>query len=71
MNPMLIRKLVTAIIATGAVTGVAQAQSNDALLNKLVQKGILSTQEAAELKKETKSIPGSAYLVDRRSHGRK
>jgi len=40
---------------------VANAQSNDALLNKLVSKGVLTAQEANELKKESKVGFDKAY----------
>lgn len=42
-------------------TGVAQAQSTDALLNKLVQKGVLTQTEADDLKKETDAGFDKAY----------
>jgi hypothetical protein len=47
----LVRSLV-ALGALGAAGDCLYAQSSDALLNKLVEKGILSTQEATELRKE-------------------
>jgi hypothetical protein len=56
----LIRSLV-AIGTLGAMSNSLLAQSSDALLNKLVQKGILSSQEAAELKKETDAGFDKAY----------
>lgn len=47
----------TALAATAitamAFTGSAQAQSPDALLNKLVDKGVLTAKEANDLRKET------------------
>jgi len=50
--------------ATGALASVAlgaasaHAQSADALLDKLVQKGVLTAQEAGELRKESDKGPG-------------
>lgn len=43
------------IVAIAAMTGAvgAQAQSSDALIDKLVQKGILTTSEAKELREES------------------
>lgn len=53
----------TAALAALAATsaGVAQAQSSDALLNKLVQKGVLTQQEAEDLRKETDAGFDKAY----------
>ena len=51
MNKTIITALLTGGIAT-AVTTTTHAQANDALLNKLVEKGYLSSKEADELKKE-------------------
>lgn len=54
------------VVAGGAallVTSTGQAQTSDALLNKLVQKGILTRQEADELKKETDAGFDKAYRV--------
>ncbi len=57
------KQLLTALLAGGiaATTVTARAQSNDALLKKLVNKGILTKQEADELKKETDSGFDKAY----------
>jgi hypothetical protein len=52
MQQKTIFRLVASILATCVCIGAAQAQSNDALLNKLVQKGYLTQQEADDLKKE-------------------
>jgi hypothetical protein len=54
-------KRLAGLVAIGALTGAAHGQSSDALLNKLVQKGILSAQEAAELKKESDGNFDKAY----------
>ena len=53
MKSSTLNTIVAGILATGAFSQVAQAES-DALLNKLVQKGILSQKEAEELAKEGK-----------------
>jgi hypothetical protein len=45
----------------GLLTPVLYAQTSDALLNKLVSKGILTTQEADELKKEQDAGFDKAY----------
>lgn len=57
-----------ALITAGTLTSVAcatttQAQSVDALLDKLVDKGILTTKEANELKEETDQGFTKAYQV--------
>src|ERR1051325_7308301 len=54
-------KPLVGLIALGGSIGALHAQSSDALLNKLVQKGILSTQEAEELKKESDNGFEKAY----------
>ncbi|MDB6035567.1 MAG: hypothetical protein JWM16_5905, partial [Verrucomicrobiales bacterium] len=41
------------IFVTGLANSIGHAQSSDALLNKLVEKGVLNKQEADQLKKET------------------
>jgi len=47
-------KLITALaLITSLTANLAFAQSSDALLNKLVEKGILTTEEARQLKTET------------------
>ena len=49
------KRIVPSLIVAGAFGAQVlelPAQSNDALLNKLVEKGVLNTQEAAALKKE-------------------
>ena len=52
MHRKTLHRLITSIIAAGTCASVVRAQSSDALLNKLVSKGILTAQEADELKKE-------------------
>ena len=49
------KRLAPSLIAFGACIGTVHGQSSDALLNKLVQKGIFTAQEAAELKKEAEA----------------
>ena len=61
--------LAAGAITALAFTGNAPAQSSDALLNKLVDKGILSTKEAEDLRKETqkdavKSEPSKHGMPD-------
>jgi hypothetical protein len=45
------------------LSGIAglQAQSSDALLNKLVQKGILTSREADEIREEAKKDPATDF----------
>jgi len=57
-NPLTFATFSLAVLAAG---GVHAQTSDDALINKLVQKGILTTQEAGELKKEAKSNFDAAY----------
>ncbi|HWD18864.1 MAG TPA: putative porin [Verrucomicrobiae bacterium] len=57
---MMAKRIISTILAGASLTGAAIAQnSTDALLDKLVQKGILSGQEAQDLKSEnlTNSAP--------------
>ena len=54
-------RLVATILAAGVCAGAARAQSSDALLNKLVSKGVLTAQEAEELKKEQDAASDKAY----------
>ena len=62
-------KLKRMLVAGGAAamacagSGQALAQSTDALLNKLVEKGILSTQEAKDLKDESTKSFNAAYAA--------
>jgi len=63
---MKIQKLITACLAAAAGIACAQqgkAQSADALLDKLVEKGILSVKEANELREETDKDFTKAYSV--------
>ena len=50
-----------AIGAVGASVAIVNGQSSDALLNKLVQKGVLTSQEAADLKRESDAGFDKAY----------
>ena len=55
-------KYLLGLLIAGAIGSVAvQAQSSDALLNKLVQKGYLTKDEADDLKKETDAGFDKAY----------
>lgn len=62
-NNITLAALLVALLTSGMTTPKAEAQSGDALLDKLVSKGILSKQEADELKKETDSGFEKAYRV--------
>lgn len=58
------KPLLTALLAGGiaaATTATAHAQANDALLNKLVSKGLLTKQEADELKAESDAGSDKSY----------
>src|SRR5437016_5299650 len=58
-NTMTTRRIVSSILigtlALAIFNGTAQAQSDDALINKLIQKGILTEKEAQDIKKESTS----------------
>jgi hypothetical protein len=54
-------KHLAGLLVLGACAGTLRGQSSDALLKKLVDKGILTTQEATELKKESDSGFDKAY----------
>ncbi len=60
MNPK-IRQIAVGMLVSVAGLAVAHGQSNDALLNKLVAKGILTAGEADELKKESEAGSDKAY----------
>jgi hypothetical protein len=51
------------LLASGLATAPALAQSADALLDKLVEKGILTTEEATELREEADKGFTTAYQV--------
>jgi hypothetical protein len=55
--------LAAASLGVMAFTQVASAQSSDALLDKLVEKGILTTKEATELRQEADQNFNDAYKV--------
>ncbi len=57
------KTVVAAAIATAAFAGNSQAQSSDALINKLVDKGVLTVKEANDLREETDKDFNSAYSV--------
>src|SRR5258705_379022 len=56
-----LKRLAGGLLVLGAYAGTLHGQSSDALLKKLVDKGILTAQEAAELKKESDSGFDKAY----------
>ena len=51
------------LLASTALSPAARAQSSDALLDKLVEKGILSNKEAEELREEADKNFTTAYQV--------
>ncbi len=55
--------LVAGALALAAMGATAQAQSSDALIDKLVDKGILTTKEANDLREETDKDFSKAYSV--------
>jgi len=55
------QRLAGAVLLASAIS--VQAQSSDALLNKLVEKGILSTKEANELRDEADKDFSHAYTI--------
>ena len=63
MHPKIHRLITTAAVvaAFGALGTSAHAQSSDAIVNKLVQKGLLTQQEADDLRKESKEDFSKAY----------
>jgi hypothetical protein len=61
MKQTSIKRLAGGLLVLGTCAGALHGQSSDALLKKLVDKGILSTQEAAELKKESDGGFDKAY----------
>lgn len=61
MKQKSIKRLAGGLLALGAYGGTLHGQSSDALLKKLVDKGVLTTQEAAELKKESDGGFDKAY----------
>lgn len=58
--------LAAGAITALAFTGSAPAQSSDSLLNKLVDKGVLTTKEAEDLRKETQK---DAVKMEPSKHG--
>jgi hypothetical protein len=59
------KKLTAALVAAGVLGSLqmdsASAQSTDSLLNKLVEKGVITKSEAAELRKESQTDFDKAY----------
>lgn len=66
MNAKLHRLItIGAVLASFGATGrFANAQSSDAIVNKLVQKGLLTQQEADDLRKETKEDFSKAFRAE-------
>ena len=59
---LLIRAAVAAgVLATGALAPLANAQSSDALIDKLIDKGILTVKEAKELRSDADKDFAKAY----------
>jgi hypothetical protein len=56
-------KLAAGVFFCGVAASSTHAQSSDALLNKLVSKGILTTEEAKELNKDVKGAPPAPVPV--------
>ncbi len=61
MKQTSIKRCAAGLLVLGACASTLHGQSSDALLNKLVQKGVLTTQEAVELKKESNGDFDKAY----------
>ncbi|MDB6055504.1 MAG: hypothetical protein JWN25_3027 [Verrucomicrobiales bacterium] len=62
MNKVSLKKVALSIAGMGVISSL-MAQSSDALLDKLVEKGVLSTKEANELKEETDKNFTTAYSI--------
>src|SRR5687768_12257185 len=62
-NKILTGKITGTVALTMAICGTASAQSSDALIDKLVEKGILSVKEANELREEADKGFTQAYSV--------
>src|ERR1051326_6088402 len=62
MKQTTINTIVAGIMAVGALSQSARAES-DALLQKLVQKGILTTKEAEDLGKDSKEEARHSWVV--------
>jgi hypothetical protein len=63
MNSKTIARTATGLLVAGALASHAQAQSSDAIIDKLVDKGILTVDEANELKDEADKNFTAAYSV--------
>jgi len=62
-NKILTKKITGTLALTMAIWGTASAQSSDALIDKLVEKGILSIKEANDLREEADKGFTQAYSV--------
>jgi len=58
-----LKTLMATIMATAACTGHGQAQSADALIDKLVDKGILTVKEANDLREESDKGFNASYAI--------
>jgi hypothetical protein len=63
MTKTKIKRLVAAAAVTAALGATAHAQSADALIDKLIEKGILTVKEAQELRDEADKNFSQAYAV--------
>jgi hypothetical protein len=63
MKRTTIPKITAGLLATLALTGQASAQSADALIDKLVEKGVLSVKEANDLRQEADKEFTKAYAL--------
>ena len=57
------KALAAGMLASTACAGNVNAQSADALIDKLVEKGVLTVKEANELREETEKNFNQAYSV--------
>jgi len=57
------RAVVAGLVATAGITPMVQGQSSDALLDKLVDKGVLTVKEANDLREESDKGFNQAYQV--------
>jgi hypothetical protein len=63
MTPINIKTIVAGILLAGALPQITHAQSSDALLKKLVDKGILTTKEAEDLQKGSKDEAKKTWVA--------
>src|ERR1044071_7507041 len=58
-----INTIVAGVLLAGAAACEVKAQSSDALLQKLVDKGVLTTQEADDLRKDSKEEAKKTWVT--------